>query len=59
MKRLDSIFVLTKLKESKIRIFSILDFQRIFGIDYESAKRQFLVMLKKEFLPSLERDCTL
>jgi predicted transcriptional regulator of viral defense system len=55
MKKLNSIFVLTKLKESKIRIFSILDFQRIFDIDYESAKKAISRYVKRGIFTKIRK----
>lgn len=42
MKRLTHFFVLKKIKEKNIKIFTALEFQRIFGVNYESAKKTLL-----------------
>lgn len=47
MKKLDLIFVLNKLKRKNIKIFTVLEFQRIFGINYELAKKIIFRYTKK------------
>jgi len=42
MKRLTSLSVLKRLKQKNIKIFTTLDFQRIFNINYESSKKTLL-----------------
>ena len=55
MKKLNPIFVIAKLKESKLRIFTTLDFQRIFDVDYEVAKKAISRYVKKGILTKLRK----
>jgi len=48
MQKLNPIFVLNKLKEKNIKIFSVLDFRRVFDIDYELAKKTIFRYVKKK-----------
>jgi len=55
MKKLNLNFVLKKLKEKNIKIFSVLDFQRAFGINYELAKKTTLRYSKKRIFVRVKK----
>jgi len=48
MGRLNLIFILNELRQKNLKIFTILDFQRIFNLNYESAKKTISRYVKKK-----------